>query len=111
LSIKKAVYQEQIGSDDQATSEAGRARRDARSEPIRKAKRDIKMRQHLMERFLCRGTWYGLTGTNGEGFGEWDTGIPDFCRPEHPSVVEVRISSQDKSIGHDGADQRLFQRL
>jgi len=39
-----------------------------------------------------------------------DTGIPDFCRPEHPSVVEVRISSQDKSIGHDGADQRGYSR-
>jgi len=76
LSIKKAVYQEQIGSDDQATSEAGRVRRDARSEPIRKSEADIKMRQHLMERSYARGTWYGFDRARWRGL--WRVQIQEY---------------------------------
>jgi hypothetical protein len=36
--------------------------------------------------------------------------IPDFCCPEHPSPAEVWILLQEKSIGHDGADQRGYSR-
>jgi hypothetical protein len=39
-----------------------------------------------------------------------DTGVPGLCCPEHPSLAEVRILSQDKSIGHDGADQGGYSR-
>ena len=35
-----------------------------------------------------------------------DTGILDLCRPEHSSLAEVWILSEEKSIGNDGADQR-----
>ena len=37
-----------------------------------------------------------------------DTGILGFCCPEHSSVAEVWILSQNKSIGHDETDQRSY---
>ena len=39
-----------------------------------------------------------------------DTGVSDFCCPEHPSLAEVRILSQEKSIGHDRANQRSYEK-
>jgi len=39
-----------------------------------------------------------------------NTGVSDFCRPEHPSFAEVWILSQEKSIGHDGANQRSYEK-
>ena len=35
---------------------------------------------------------------------------PHLCRPEHSSLTEVRILSQEKSIGNDGADQRGYDK-
>ena len=34
-----------------------------------------------------------------------DPGILDRCHSEYSSLAEVWILPQDKSIGHDGADQ------
>jgi hypothetical protein len=39
-----------------------------------------------------------------------DTGIPGLCCAEHPGLAEIRILPQDKSIGHDGADQAGYSR-
>jgi hypothetical protein len=39
-----------------------------------------------------------------------DTGIPDFCRPKYTSVVEVWILPQDMPIGHDGSNQRSYEK-
>ena len=39
-----------------------------------------------------------------------DTGILGLCRPEHPGLAEVRILSEDKSIGDDGANQRSYDK-
>ncbi len=39
-----------------------------------------------------------------------DTGILGLCCPEHSSVAEVWILSQEKSIGHDGADRRGYDK-
>jgi len=39
-----------------------------------------------------------------------DTGILGLCCPVIRGLAEVRVLSQDKSIGHDGADQRGYSR-
>ncbi len=39
-----------------------------------------------------------------------DTRILGLCCPEHPGLAEVRVLSQDKSIGHDGADQTGYDK-
>jgi len=33
---------------------------------------------------------------------------PHLCRPEHSSLAEAWILPEEKSIGHDGADQRGY---
>jgi len=73
---------------------------------LAKAKRDIKMRQHLMERSFARGTRYGFDRARWGALAGADTGIPNFCSPEHRGFAQVWILPEEKSIGIDGADQR-----
>ena len=39
-----------------------------------------------------------------------DPGVFDHCHTEYSSLVKVWILLQEKSIGHDGADQRGYSR-
>jgi hypothetical protein len=39
-----------------------------------------------------------------------DTAILGLCYPEHSSIAEIWILPQEKSIGHDGADQTSYDK-
>jgi len=59
---------------------------------------------------MPEGRGMGLTGHAGECFGGCRYRSTWSLLPEYSSLAEVRILSQDKSIGHDGADQRSYEK-
>ena len=61
--IKRHLRQEELDGMREASRSA-------------KAKRDIKMRQHLMERSYARGTWYGFDRARWRGL--WRVGIQEY---------------------------------
>lgn len=63
-----------------------------------------------MERSYARAMWYGFDRARWmeRALAGTDTGVPGLCCPEHSSLAEVRILSQEKSLGHDGADQGVI---
>ena len=59
---------------------------------------------------MREGRGMGLTGHGGEALASADPGVPDRCYPEHSGLVEVRILSQEKSIGNGRADQWSYKK-
>jgi len=113
LSPKRTVYQEQIGSDDQATSEAGRSRQDAGGESIGQSEAGHQNETTLDGAFLCqKGRCMALTGHRWRGL--WRVQIQEYLVSAVQNIqvlLRYGILSQDKSIGHDRATQGAMRRI